>query len=104
MSTIKFKAFELLKKEVYCNISDDSMYYLCIGDDDPRGDPLRKVYVVYDYKGNLITDAKRIYGQVSWVNSEQIELIEYSRLVNKTKDSQPKITIVDIKKESENEK
>jgi hypothetical protein len=104
VSAIKIKAYDLLKKEIECIVSDDSMHYLCIADDDPRGDPLRKVYVVYDYEGNLIIDPMRIHGQVNWFSKDQIELIEYSRVINKTEDTQPKRTIVDINQESKKRK
>lgn len=96
LDTLHKIATEQLGKVYQCLSSDNKEYNLCFSDDDPLGDPLRKVYIVIDSQGSIVVPQGRIHGTIKWINDTQIELTEYSRVLDKRGNTDPRITLINV--------
>lgn len=88
-----------LAKSAVCHANADSTLYLCVADDDPSMDPLRKVYVVYDEYGKMIMDKHRVHGKVSWSAKDELLETIYARVVQGDDDTQPETRKIKIERE-----
>ena len=84
MPTPKTILSELFDERPYrCIFNEQRDLQLCFADDDPQGDRLRKVYAVYDLEYKMIYGPKRVHGNVSWADNDQLLIEILPRVVHR---------------------
>lgn len=84
MARTKAKIAELFEgKKYHCKKNNSGDMQLCVADDDPQGDRLRKVYAVYDSKYNMIYGPKRVHGKVGWSDDSSLLIEVFPRVLHR---------------------
>jgi len=84
---IDIKLAEVFETKKYkCIQNETKDLRLCIADDDPTGDRLRKVYAVYNNSYDLIYGPKKVHGKVNWTDDNHLMIEIYPRVVDRSKE------------------
>lgn len=84
---VKIKLSEIFEGKKYkCIQNEIKDLRLCIADDDPTGDRLRKVYAVYNNSYDLIYGPKKVHGKVYWTDDNYVMIEIYPRVVDRSKE------------------
>ena len=73
-------------KKYKCTQNEIKDLRLCIADDDPTGDRLRKVYAVYNDEYQIVYGPKKVHGKVFWTDDDHVMLEIYPRVIDRSKE------------------
>ncbi len=90
---------ENLGAKASCQYNESGTLQLCVKDDDPKMDPLRKAYMVIDNDGDIILPVDRVHGEIEWHSDDEISVNTISRVQDKRSSPQMKTKIISLKKQ-----